>query len=134
MIRQIDQSYLITPPRSGIAGAIGKQFADSKWHRVETIANHVGARVDQVEESLSKACRPNGHSQLKAERRKNGKHFEYRIFHKERAISTEEIVAKISPIIEHMEEQSKRAPGTVSGATIGVLANRLRNLLKEWRE
>lgn len=132
--RLIEEAHLSAQPRPGIVAAIKKRFADGKWHRVETIARAVEAPDDQVEHILGKCCHSGGYSLTQAERRKSGKHNEYRIFRRERTVSTEEIVSKISPIIEHLEEQSKRAAGTISGATIAMLATQLANLLKHWVE
>ena len=134
VIRLLEQSHLSTWPRRRIVADIKKEFADGKWHRVETIAHRINAPPDQAEDILGKCCASLGYSGIKGERRKSGKHNEYRLFRKERVISTEEIATKISPIIEHLEEQSKRAAGTISGASISMLAGQLNNLLKEWCE
>jgi transcriptional regulator with XRE-family HTH domain len=134
VIRLIEHAHLSAWPRRKIVADIKKQFADGKWHRIETIAHRIDAPPDHVEDVLGKCCAPLGYSAIKGERRKSGKHNEYRLFRKERVISSEEIATKLSPIIEHLEEQSKRAAGTISGASISMLAGRLNNLLKEWCE
>jgi hypothetical protein len=134
VIRLIEQSHLSAWPRRRIVADIKKEFADGKWHRAETIAHRINAPPDHVEDILGKCCASLGYSAIKGERRKSGKHSEYRLFRKERVISTEEIATKLSPIIEHLEEQGKRAAGTISNASISMLAGRLNNLLKEWCE
>lgn len=135
VIRLIEDSTLAAPRHRAIRSMLVQQFGDGKWHRPGTMATHIDTTEDHVTRILNELSWPsNSRTAFKVERKKVGKHHEYRIFKKERTISTDELTEKLTPIIEELQEMSERAPGTMSNPTVARIAAQIRNLLKEWRE
>jgi transcriptional regulator with XRE-family HTH domain len=125
------------PPRPKIGPAIVKQFADGKYHRPEVIAKALDTTPKHVIFTVENL----GHRRIaKVEKQKVGKDgpyppgYKYRIFKKDREVSLEEAITKLTPIIKDLETQSHRAPGTVSNTEVGALAQKIRLILEQWAE
>jgi len=121
----------VRPRRSPIGKAIIENFADGKWHRVETIAEKIEAAPDNVEATLDH-MRKNGTYGSKCERKKVGTGFQHRIFHSEKQISSNELVEKLGPIIEGLKLEGKKNMATMSPGTVAALAALLQKQLDEW--
>jgi transcriptional regulator with XRE-family HTH domain len=124
---------LVVDRRPTIAPVIIEKFGDGKWHARETVAralntdpNHVAATIDRmrVQKGVSKV-----------ERKPVGQTFSYRIFPKESTehmISSLELIEKLGPIIEGLNDQGKKNMATASPSTVALLAHQLQQLLNDW--
>jgi hypothetical protein len=108
-------------------------FADGKWHKFETIVAKIGVPEPEVR-AVVDLMQLRGTYGVTCERRKVGQHFEYRIFPKEKSISSIELVEKLAPIIKELKAQGRTNMATVSISTVATCAGRLQNLLDEWAE
>ena len=121
--------------RSSIGLQIKEQFADGKWHPLDTIAETINADEDHVRATLDRITKTN-HTYFgcTAERKKVGTRVEYRIFKINKTISSNELIEKLTPIIEGLRAEGKKNMVTMSPQTVAVLAHRLQKLLDEWAE
>jgi transcriptional regulator with XRE-family HTH domain len=118
---------------------IGKElvaaFGDGKWHSPDKMAARLDVEVDLVEATLTTMRdRSGGTYGANAERKKVGKGFHYRIFKKNKPISSSELVEKLTPIIEKLLVEGKKNAVTASPASVLILAGNLQQLLDEWTE
>jgi hypothetical protein len=121
--------------RPSIGPQIKAHFADGRWHSVGIIAKTIHADEDHVRTTLNRitwTC--NSYFGCRAERKKVGTHFEYRIFKISKTISSNELIEKLTPIIEGLRDEGKKNMVTMSPQTVAVLAHRLQKLLDEWAE
>jgi hypothetical protein len=116
-----------------IGHLIVDKFADAKWHAIETIANKVVASQEDVEATLD-LMREKGTYRSKCERRTAGKTFQYRIFRQTRTISSDELITKLTPLIEGLITEGKKHPATVSISAVARFAALLKRQLDEWTE
>jgi len=123
---------LMRTRRDYIGKDIIKEFADGKWHRLDTIIAKINADESQITETLRLMGRPGGTHGGKAERKQAGQSISYRIFRNERQISTTEIAEKLAPIIEHLKAEGKKNTTTMSPGTVARLAALLQQQLDEW--
>jgi len=131
---------LRAPPRPQIWPDIFKEFADGKWHRPEVIAKELGTDAEHVKTTIDNPSNRHKNKSATIETRRVGKDanygpgIQYRIFRKDREVSLNELTTKLTPIIEDLETQSHKAPGTVSNGEVGALAAKIRLILEQWAE
>lgn len=114
-----------------VADAIRDQFSDGKWHTPAVIAKAIKTPVPEVKRTLDLM---NGRPSKKydMEKRQVAKDYQYRIFPREKTISSLELIEKLTPLIRALEAQQHTNMATVSIATFGSVASQLKALLKEW--
>jgi hypothetical protein len=122
------------PPRPSLRKPLLDAFGDGKWHKPATIARYLNTDEPHVIETLRLMSHADHATKGKVEKRQVGKSFEYRTWKQERSVSTDEIADKLTPIIEVLRQQAKRAPGTVSNGAVEEQAGLLRKLIEAWRE
>jgi hypothetical protein len=119
--------------RPSIHKTLKQQFADGKWHRLSNIAHEIGRDETHVRRTLDSILKNQTHG-CKAEKKSVGQHFEYRIFRLDKTISSNELIEKLTPVIEGLRAEGKKNMVTMSPQTVAVLAHRLKKLLNEWAE
>ena len=115
---------------------IGKQleqFADGKWHRLSNIAHKIDHDEDRVRRTLDGMLKKQTHG-CKAEKKRVGQHFEYRIFRLDKTISSSELIEKLTPILKGLKAEGAKNMATMSPGTVAYLAGQLARLLEEWTE
>lgn len=133
VIKLLQGAQVMAPRRAPIGNKIRERFADGKWHSIEVIAEKIEADADHVRETLDGISKNQTYN-CKAEKKRSGKSFAYRVFKMDRAISSAELSEKLTPIIEALREQGRQNEAYMSPATVLVLANKLHKLLDEWTE
>lgn len=121
------------PPRPSIRKPLLDQFGDGQWHKPATMARHLGTDEPHVIETLRQMAHADHATKAKVEKRRAGKGFEYRTWKLERSVGTDEIAAKLTPIADVLRQQARKAPGTVSNATVMEQAGVLLKLIEAWR-
>lgn len=133
VIKMLRTEPVTSARRPPIGPSIKEHFADGKWHRLETVANKLETDEDHVRDTLDGISKNQTYG-CKAEKKKVGTHIEYRIFKLDKTISSNELVEKLTPIIEGLEDQGRKNIVTMSPPQVKILAHRLRKLLDEWTE
>jgi hypothetical protein len=116
-----------------IGKTLKEQFADGDWHRLSNIAHKIDRDEDHVRRTLDGMVKKQNNG-CKAEKKKIGQHFEYRIFSLDKTISSTELTEKLAPILKGLEAEGKKNMATMSPGTVAYLAGQLRRLLEEWTE
>jgi hypothetical protein len=111
--------------------AIKEKFGDGKWHPLETIADAIEAPEAKAHTSLNLMCQ-RGTYGVKAERKRVGASFHYRIFPQDKTVSVKELKEKLAPIIKELMLQGRANMATVSPPTVLYNAGKLQKLLDEW--
>jgi hypothetical protein len=119
-----------TNTHPSIGMKIKEKFGDGKWHKLTTIIEYCDSTEDYVRRTLDSMTKHGA----KSEKKQVGAHFEYRIWSLDKAISLMEIVGKLTPILDGLEEQARKNQITMSVSTVAALAGKLRKLLNEWAE
>jgi len=133
VLKLLQSEAIMAPRRPPIGKKIRDSFADGKWHSLTTISEKLDADLDHVRDTLD-GVKKNQNYDCRAEKKGTGAKASYRIFKLDRAISSTELLTKLTPIVEGLEEQGRKNMATMSPATVAVLAGKLRNLLNEWSE
>jgi hypothetical protein len=107
---------------------IKEKFGDGKWHKLTTITEYCDSTEDYVRRILDSMTKHGA----KSEKKQVGVHFEYRLWSLDKTISSREIVEKLMPILDGIEEQGRKSQITMSVHAVAVLGNRLRKLINEW--
>jgi hypothetical protein len=128
-------TFLRQPPvLKGLGKAIAAEFADGKWHKLETIV----AATERSETDVSKVlgqfttkrkC-PEGISGCEV--KPVGASRAYRIFPTVKLISSVELQEKLGPIIEALAIEGKKPTPRLSAALIAGLAVKLQRHLDDW--
>ena len=120
---------------SGVA--LGKlvraQFSDGKWHRFETIVAATGAPEKKVRSTLDRMRRW-GTYKTKCDRKKVGKEYHFRLSPRDKQISVQELIEKLTPILKELEVQGRANAATMSPPTVRVMTAKIQKLLEEWAE
>jgi predicted ArsR family transcriptional regulator len=119
--------------RASLGMALKEQFADGKWHRLSHIADNIDHAEDRVRRTLDGMLKKQIYG-CKAEKKKVGQHFEYRIFRLGKTVSSSELIEKLTPILKGLEAEGAKNMATMSPGTVAYLAGQLRRLLEEWTE
>jgi hypothetical protein len=122
-----------SPINHDCGAAIVKKFADGKWHKLQTIRDHIRAPDGHVEAAL-RVMESRGKYNCKCESKKVGASFAYRIFKQDRFVSVHELTEKLQPILEELEAEGRKHPVRIVPTLLLELAMRTRRLLKEWTE
>lgn len=113
-----------------ISGPIRDQFSDGKWHKLQTIIEHIDATPDDVEAVLADVC--NGRRKgLFGDRKKIGPSFSYRIRKIGRTIPYEALMQDLGPIIDGLKAEGRKNAATASPDTVAHLAHQLEQLLEK---
>lgn len=110
------------------------EFADGKWHRIETIAARVDRPVEEVLKHIQKRNWAGGSSRAKAEIKKVGRGHQVQIFRRDKTVSTAELTEKLRPIIDGLMVEGRKGQIRVSTGQILSLGSQLRQLLDEWTQ
>lgn len=117
---------------------IGKElvaaFGDGKWHNPEKMASKLTVEVELVEATLTTMRALRGTYGARAERKKVGRGFHYRIFKADKTVSASELAEKLTPIIEGLTVEGKKNAATAAPRAVFILAANLQRLLDEWTE
>jgi hypothetical protein len=113
--------------------ALKQQLADGKWRTLSSIAHKIDRDERRVRDALYRMLKNRAHG-CKAERKKVGQHFEYRIFRQDKGVSSLELTEKLTPILKGLEAEGAKNMATMSPGTVAYLAGQLRRLLEEWTE
>ena len=113
--------------------SLKEQFADGKWHRLSHIADEIDHDEDRVRRTLDGMLKKPTYG-CKAEKKRVGQHFEYRIFRLDKTISSSELIEKLTPILKGLKAEGAKNMATMSPGTVAYLAGQLRRLLEEWTE
>jgi hypothetical protein len=122
-------------PRTRRNNDLGKQiietYADGKWHDMVIVARRINAPVEDVRGVMENIL---VHKTFKctAEKKEVAKTFHYRIFPQERQISTVELVEKLQPLLNVLEEQGRCNTATMSPPTVAFHTAKIQTLLNEW--
>jgi predicted ArsR family transcriptional regulator len=119
--------------RPNVSVTLKEQFADGKWHRLSHIADKIDQGEDRVRRTLDGMLRNWTHG-CRAEKKRVGQHFEYRIFRLDKTISSSELIEKLTPILKGLKAEGAKNMATMSPGTVAYLAGQLARLLEEWTE
>lgn len=109
-----------------------KKCGDGKWRSPAQIASKVGLDAENVGR-IPHLIQHHKH-RADVESKKVGTETHYRIFKKDKTISSDELVEKLAPIVEGLELEGRKNMATASPAQVAILANQLKKLLKLWTE
>jgi hypothetical protein len=131
-----DGTFLRQPPvLKGLGKAIAAEFADGKWHKLETIVTATERSEDDVSKVLGQfGTKREWHTYgiSGCDVKPVGKSKSYRIFPAINSISSVELAEKLGPIIEALIEEGKKNMATMSPGTVAKLAHNLKQLLEQW--
>jgi hypothetical protein len=119
--------------RLGLGKQIKAQFGDGKWHSFETIVIRAGAPDKKVWSTLDHMWRW-GTYKTKCERKKVGTEYHFRLSPKEKQISVQELIQKLTPILKELEVQGRANAATMSPPTVRIMTAKIQKLLEEWAE
>jgi len=116
-----------------VSKKIVKKLGDGQWHTPKSIASAGGIAESDVPGALGNILKFGLHN-TKAEKKKVGKEFHYRIFKLERSISLDELIEKLTPIIKALDAEGRKTSVTTIPGEVRNQAIRLKKLLDEWTE
>jgi hypothetical protein len=70
----------------------------------------------------------------KCERKKVGAEYHFRLSPKDKQISVQELIEKLTPILKELEVQGRANAATMSPPTVRIMTAKIRKLLEEWAE
>jgi hypothetical protein len=126
-----DELSLRAKNRPKIGRQLVELFGDGKWHELATMAKAIPTEDDHVEETLRIMMVHETYG-AKCERKQVGRSFQYRIFPAKQVISSQELITKLSPIIDGLRAEGKKNMATMSPGTVARLAHQLKLLLEGW--
>jgi hypothetical protein len=128
-----EQHALRASPRKRTGPEIVKQFGDGKWRAATEIAQAVGTTVQHLEDTLDMMRKYETYD-AKCERRTKGREqqVQFRIFPKDRLVSTSELAEKLGPLIDGLIAEGKKNMATMSPGTVAMLAEKLRRQIDAW--
>ena len=117
--------------------ALGEQIkahcGDGKWHSFETIVTKTGGRAKKVWGTLDRMLRW-GTYKTKCERKKVGTEYHFRLSPKDKHISVQEMIEKLTPILKELEVQGRANAATMSPPTVRIMTAKIQKLLEGWAE
>jgi hypothetical protein len=130
--RLLSDSNVNAPRRHGISKIILKEFADGKWHNLETIARHVKQPPESLRDLLTHyGSVQNSYRVALCEKRQKGKDIQYRIRRKGRSIDLDVLMEELGPILEELEAEGRKNQLTMSPTQVAFLVHKLRELLEK---
>ena len=124
-----------TKPASRLV--LGKQIkahcGDGEWHSFETIVTKTGGRAKKVSGTLDHMWRYGTHK-TKCERKKVGTEYHFRLSPKDKQISVQELIEKLTPILKELEVQGRANAATMSPPTVRIMTAKIQKLLEGWAE
>ena len=129
--------FVATKVKPAYRLALGKQikaqFSDGKWHPFETIVTKTGGRAKKVWGTLDHMWRYGTHK-TKCERKKVGTEYHFRLSPKDKQISVQELIEKLTPILKELEVQGRANAATMSPPTVRIMTAKIQKLLEGWAE
>ena len=122
------------PRRAPLSPALAKNFGNGEWFTPEDAAVELKTDPEHVVKALQNMKDQKLSGIAKVERKPFGKTQKFRLFKAARMISSTELTAQLSPILNGLEAEGKKSMATMSPTAVAVLAHKLRQLLKEWTE
>jgi hypothetical protein len=107
---------------------------DGKWRSANQIASRVGLEPDQAQHLVTHSLTSSHRDKCAVETKKVGKETHFRIFKKDKTVSTNELTEKLTPILQELEAEGKKNMATMVPAKVAMLTARIKQLLKEWAE
>ena len=124
-----------TPIGKLVGEVVREHFVDNKWHSVSVIAKRANQPVEKVNAALGNMFANQAKSKYTIERKKVARDWHYRWFNRsKKTVSAEELVEKLSPLIDELRSQARTNMATVDISTFGHVASQLRKLLEEWTQ
>lgn len=132
IVKMLADPDALPPKLKWTTEAMVENFGDGKWHALKDIADELADGDEKrAEKSLHAVMYPR--TQVKAERRKYGKSFEYRIFtDTDKSVSLSEMRTKLGPILKRLELQGKANQATMSPGTVAECVFLIKQLLDGW--
>jgi hypothetical protein len=118
--------------RPKIGPALVDRFGDGKWHGLATMAKALATEEEHVAATLHTMGALRGTYGANCERKRVGAGWHYRIFRNTRTISSDELSAKLGPLIELLEVEGKKNVVTISVGAVARIATLLRRQLDAW--
>jgi hypothetical protein len=119
--------------RLALGKQIKAQFGDGKWHAFETIVTNTGAPVKKVWSTMD-LMRRWGTYKTKCERKKVGTEYHFRLSPKDKQISVQELIEKLTPILKELDVQGRANAATMSPPTVRIMTAKIQKLLEEWAD
>jgi hypothetical protein len=128
LVQRLMAEDLVLHKRKGpsITDAAKEHFGDGKWHAAEKFAEKLEVTPRQVEDAIRRA------SGFFFEKKQVGKSYHFRIFRKDRMVSTDVLSTKLGPIIKDLKAEGKKNMATMAPAQVAYLAGLLEELLDTW--
>jgi hypothetical protein len=114
--------------------AVIAAFGDGKWHKIETIAERAALPVDRVLTFIQKRNWAGGSRTATAEIKRVARTHHIRIYRKDKAIASRELVERLGPLIDGLKAEGKKNMATISIAKIALIAGQLQSLVDEWSQ
>jgi hypothetical protein len=133
VLRLMQEAALAPKPKNRskeVGKAVVSNFADGKWHDIETIAKQVGESIEDIKPALQNIVEHKTF-QCTAEKRPFAKTFQYRIFPQERQESTVEMIEKIQPLLDVLKLEGRKNMATMSPPTVAFHAAKIQELLND---
>lgn len=119
-----------TSSKPAVGKALREQFADGAWHRVPTMARHVGASTEDVVAVLN-IMRDHGSYGCHCERKQVGKERHYRIVKgASKRIDVQVLQQELQPILDGLFAEGQKNAATFSPVTVSTLARQIEQLVE----
>jgi transcriptional regulator with XRE-family HTH domain len=102
------------------------EYADGKWHALDKAAQKLGVTEEQCYKAIRRTIK------FRMEKKKVGKSHHFRLFPRNRIVSTQELTTKLGPIIKDLKAEGKKNMATMAPAQVAYLAGLLEDLLDTW--
>ena len=116
----------------GYPKIIREHFADAKWYPLADIAEKLDDPDHAAVERALYGMKKDKTADIETRLRGRDQHKEYRIFPREKTVSTTELAEKLGPLIKDLKEEGKKSMARMVPAKVAMLADLLQRLLDEW--
>jgi len=114
--------------------AIRENFMDGRWHAVPMIAAKLEQPVEEVERSLASMLRQGKDAKFQVTSRRRGRGYEYRLFSRDKTISSHEVRERLAPLIQRLRVQARTDMATISHGELSAISSELQHLVDEWSQ
>ena len=112
----------------GYTKILREKFADGQWYALSEIAETVNASQTDTHDAIRKMRDVDVEHRLKG----RDQHDEYRLFPKDKTVSTIELADKLGPLIKELKIEGKKNMATMVPAVVAMIAEKLQHLLDDW--